>query len=247
MEIVVGVPQFNFKPLSDSKVVVLTGAGISQESGIKTFRDSNGLWEEHAIEDVASPEGFARNPDLVYRFYRARRQQLQEDSIAPNQAHKALAIFERKFKGEFLLVTQNIDDLHLRAGSKNLLPMHGELNQMRCQASEEIFSVVGDLNASTICSCCGERGNLRPHIVWFGEMPLYLTEIFQALRKCDYFFSIGTSGQVHPAASFVAEVPYDAVRIELNMEQTPVSSMFNHGIYGRAGEIVPAIFDHALV
>jgi NAD-dependent deacetylase len=242
VEIVVDAQQFNFNPSNDSIVVVLTGAGISQESGIKTFREAGGLWEEHDITEVASPEGFESNPDLVYRFYRARRQQLQEEEIVPNDAHKALSTFERKFSGEFLLVTQNVDDLHLRAGSKNLLPMHGELNKMRCQKSEEIFPVVGDLNAQTICSCCGERGNLRPHIVWFGEIPLYLTEIFQTLRRCDYFFSIGTSGQVHPAASFVAEVPYSAIRVELNLEQTPISSMFNYGIYGQASETVPQVF-----
>ncbi len=185
------------------KIVVLTGAGISAESGIQTFRAADGLWENHRVEDVASPEGFKRNPGLVQRFYNERRRKLLEPGISPNDGHLALARLEREFKGDFLLVTQNIDDLHERAGSKNLIHMHGELFKVRCLDSEKIFVWKEDITPASACPCCGKSGVLRPHIVWFGEMPLFMDRISAALEECDLFLSIGTSGNVYPAAGFV--------------------------------------------
>lgn len=154
-------------------VVVLTGAGISAESGIRTFRASDGLWENHPVEEVATPEGYYRNPALVQSFYNGRRAQLSE--VTFNAAHKALSDFEKEFDGEFLLVTQNVDDLHGRAGSQNLIHMHGELYKARCQDTEQVFSWQDDISVETPCPCCQRPGNLRPHIVWFGEMPWKLT------------------------------------------------------------------------
>ena len=177
-------------------IVVLTGAGISAESGIKTFRAADGLWENHPIDDVATPEGFERNPQLVYEFYNQRRQQLLSGQVRPNAAHSYLAKFEHEFSGKFLLVTQNVDDLHERAGSENLIHMHGELLKMRCLNSLLIFDIAEDFNFDTECRCCLSPGNLRPHIVWFGEMPLQMNKINQALESCDVFAAIGTSGNV---------------------------------------------------
>lgn len=223
-------------------VVVLTGAGISAESGIRTFRAADGLWEEHRVEDVASPDGFARDPDLVYNFYNQRRRQLVSDEIRPNAAHEALARFEEAFDGDFLLVTQNIDDLHERAGSRKLLHMHGELLKMRCMRTHQLFPTRLDFDASTSCRCCGSAGNLRPHVVWFGEMPLYMREINEALQQCDLFISIGTSGNVYPASGFYQTAKiHRAQTVELNLERTP--SSFDLHRTGPASELVPAFLD----
>ncbi|MCH2345939.1 MAG: hypothetical protein MK299_00850 [Pseudomonadales bacterium] len=154
-----------FKP--PHSAVVLTGAGISAESGIETFRAADGLWANHPVEEVATPEGFARDPQKIYDFYNQRRRQLASSEIQPNAAHAALAKFEHEFDGSFLLVTQNVDNLHERAGSKNLLHMHGELLKMRCQNSGIVFDIEKDFDFDTRCQCCGTLGNLRPHIVWF--------------------------------------------------------------------------------
>ena len=221
-------------------IVILTGAGISSESGIKTFRASDGLWEEHAIEDVASPEGFARDPVLVQRFYNQRRQQLLSDEVQANPAHFALAEFEKKFDGDFLLVTQNIDDLHERGDSQNIIHMHGELLKAHCSYSQKVFDQRSDLSVDDICPCCDTKGRLRPHIVWFGEMPLGMEEISLALRSCDLFISIGTSGNVYPAAGFVQEANhYAAHTVEVNLEPTQQQSQFKEQIYGKAGEVLP--------
>jgi NAD-dependent deacetylase len=226
-------------------IVVLTGAGISAESGIRTFRAADGLWESHRIEDVASPEGFERNPQLVHHFYNQRRQQLLSDSVRPNAAHQALARFEEQFPGKFLLITQNIDDLHERAGSRQLRHMHGELLKMRCQQSQRVFDIRMDLSFDTLCPCCGVTGNLRPHIVWFGEMPFQMPQIMQGLRQCDLFVSVGTSGNVYPAAGFhQAARDAGAHTVELNLEKT--TSHFDEHIYGPATEVVPAYFDALL-
>ncbi|EKT63994.1 NAD-dependent deacetylase, partial [Providencia burhodogranariea DSM 19968] len=158
--------------MNKMNVVVLTGAGISAESGIQTFRSSDGLWEEHRVEDVATPEGFARNPQLVQRFYNERRHQLQQDNIQPNPAHFALAKLEELLGDNFLLVTQNIDNLHERAGSKRVVHMHGELLKVRCSWSNQVLEWTGDLSPDERCHCCQFPQPLRPHIVWFGEMPL---------------------------------------------------------------------------
>lgn len=194
-------------PDSLNRIVILTGAGISAESGIRTFRGADGLWENHRLEDVATPEAFARNPELVQRFYNDRRRQLFNRDIQPNSAHQALAKLEAEFTGEVLLVTQNIDNLHERAGSQHLIHMHGELMQARCLACAQTSLLTEaetpDLDSLMPCPHCTTRGTLRPHVVWFGEMPLQLDEIYAALAQADLFISIGTSGNVYPAAGFV--------------------------------------------
>lgn len=225
------------------KIVILTGAGISAESGIKTFRDSGGLWENHAIEDVASPEGFARDPKLVYDFYNKRRAQLLSPEVSPNAAHIALAKLQNEFKGELLLVTQNVDNLHESAGSNDVLHMHGELLKMRCLRTGKIFEIESNLDAESICSCCSVKGNLRPHIVWFGEMPLYMEKIQMYLEDCDLFISIGTSAQVYPAALFVTWTKMFSKKIEVNLNDTDMSSHFNYKLTGAASEKVPELVD----
>ena len=232
----------NSRPRS---IVVLTGAGISAESGIETFRATDGLWANHPVEDVATPEGFERNPQLVYQFYNQRRRQLLSQEIRPNPAHTALARFEHEFDGEFLLVTQNVDNLHERAGSDKLLHMHGELLKMRCLNSKLIFEITEDLDFDTHCRCCRSAGNLRPHVVWFGEMPFHMNQINNALESCDLFVAIGTSGNVYPASGF-----YQTAKIrrahtwELNLEET--GSSFDTHVYGPATETVPQFFEKIL-
>lgn len=222
------------------RVVVLTGAGISAESGIRTFRGADGLWEGHRIEDVASPEGFIRDPATVYRFYNERRRQLVSPAIVPNAAHAALARLEDTLGDDFLLVTQNIDDLHKRAGSRRVLPMHGELRKTRCDACRAVPDFDDDFDHMTLCPACGRAGKLRPHVVWFGEMPLYMDEIYQALMSCDVFAAIGTSGHVYPAAGFVElAARAGAQTVEINLERSAVHSAFDDAIYGSATETVP--------
>jgi NAD-dependent deacetylase len=229
------------------RVVVLTGAGISAESGINTFRGADGLWEGHRIEDVASPEGFARDPDTVYRFYNERRRQLVQPNIQPNAAHLALAKLEAALGDDFMLVTQNIDDLHKRAGNKRLLPMHGELRKARCTKCLGIPDWHRDFDETTVCTACEEAGGLRPHVVWFGEMPLYMDDIYAELMQCNVFAAIGTSGNVYPAAGFV-EVAYQAGArsVELNLEKSLVANAFDERRYGKATEIVPQWVDEIL-
>ena len=221
-------------------VVILTGAGISAESGLGTFRDKDGLWTQYDLEDVATPQGFMRDPVLVHNFYNARRRNLVD--AEPNAAHVALAELERQWRGDFLLVTQNVDDLHERAGSHNLLHMHGELRKVRCENCGDIVAWVEDLDQETGCARCNTVGYLRPHVVWFGEMPLYMERIYAALDRCDLFISIGTSGQVYPAAGFVAEARRigRAHTVELNLEESDGHSLFDERIYGPATEVVPA-------
>ena len=222
------------------KIVVLTGAGISAESGIQTFRAADGLWENHRIEDVATPEGFARNPQLVQQFYNARRAKLFDPAIQPNQAHLALAALEVKFGENLLVITQNVDNLHERAGTKNLIHMHGELLKVRCEITQKIYDWQKDIHHEDRCACCNIRNTLRPHIVWFGEMPFEMERIYQALAECDYFISIGTSGNVYPAAGFAYEAKrYGATTVELNLEPSEVRSNFDVFFYGNATEIVP--------
>lgn len=221
-------------------IVILTGAGISAESGIRTFRAADGLWEDHKVEDVATPEAFERDPRLVHRFYNERRNQLLSESIKPNLGHLALSELEENFPGDLLLVTQNIDNLHERAGSKQLLHMHGELLNLRCKDSGAVYPVKEDSQPEDLCSCCGSSGNLRPDIVWFGEMPMFMEQIYSALEQCDLFISIGTSGHVYPAAGFVEIANASgALTVELNLEPSRVESAFDHRIYGPASEVVP--------
>lgn len=230
-----------------NSIVVLTGAGISAESGIQTFRADDGLWENHKVEDVATPEAFERNPQLVQTFYNERRRPILSGNINPNAAHKALAKLEQEFAGEFLLVTQNIDNLHECGGSKNILHMHGEVLKMRCQSSSQIFDCYGDIKLDDLCDCCGQPNNLRPHIVWFGEMPLYMDKINTALSKCDLFISIGTSGNVYPAAGFVQIAKqFGAKTLEINLEESLCATSFDDHLYGKAGEVLPIWVDDFL-
>ena len=229
------------------KVVVLTGAGISAESGIRTFRASDGLWEEHHLEDVATPEGFARDPQRVQDFYNERRRQLQQPDIQPNPAHFALAKLEAALGENFLLITQNIDNLHERAGNHNIIHMHGELLKVRCCDSGQVLNWTEDLTVDDRCYCCQFPAVLRPHVVWFGEMPLQMGDIYQALSEADYFVAIGTSGHVYPAAGFVQEAASRGVKtVELNLEPSQVESEFNENHYGPASEVVPAWVDGLL-
>ena len=222
-------------------IVVLTGAGISAESGLPTFRGNDGLWMGWRLEEVATPEAFARQPELVQRFYDLRRRQLLAREVAPNAAHRALAELERRWPGPVQIVTQNIDDLHERAGATNLIHMHGELLKARCTGCHAICAWRGDLAGAHRCPGCGGTGILRPHVVWFGEMPLELDAIFEALAACDLFIAIGTSGQVYPAAGFVEEVRRHgrAHTVELNLEPSAVNSRFAEHRRGPASEVVP--------
>jgi NAD-dependent deacetylase len=224
-------------PDRSARLVILTGAGISAESGLRTFRAADGLWEDHRVEDVATPEAFTRDPRLVQRFYNERRRQVQQ--VAPNAAHHALVRLEREWPGEVLVVTQNVDDLHERAGSRNLIHMHGELLKVRCLGCRETRAWEGDVLPDSRCPACQRPGVLRPHIVWFGEVPLELDRIGAALETCGLFAAIGTSGHVYPAAGFIALVPPGTSTLELNLEASLVSSAFEERRLGRATELVP--------
>ena len=228
-----------------SNIVILTGAGISAESGLDTFRGAGGLWAGHRVEDVATPEAFARDPTLVHAFYNARRRQLLEPSVQPNPAHMALARLDTAWSGELLLVTQNVDDLHERAGSERLIHMHGELLRARCGYCGEGRIWQDELTVETSCPGCRRSRGMRPDIVWFGEMPLALDTIFQALERCDLFVAIGTSGQVYPAAGFV-EAAASARSIEINLEPSAVGSCFHEHRAGPAGTTVPQLVEELL-
>ncbi|KAG5467854.1 hypothetical protein LSCM4_00940 [Leishmania orientalis] len=231
-------------------ITILTGAGISAESGIPTFRDSDGLWCHHRVEEVASPEAFIRNPDLVQLFYNERRRSLLLSSVEPNIAHRALARLEKQLEGrtKVVLVTQNVDNLHEWAESKNVLHMHGELLKARCSATGNVFEwrkdIVRDVDR---CPDCGLLGTLRPHIVWFGEIPLCMDEVEAILSETDIFVSIGTSGNVYPAAGFVQRAHLHGARtVELNLQEGSNSVLFQESIYGKAGDVVPAWVDQVL-
>jgi len=228
-------------------IVLLTGAGISRESGLATFRDADGIWAKVRIEDVATPAAFRADPARVQAFYNARRRQLLDPAVQPNPAHLALARLERDWSGELLVVTQNIDDLHERAGSRHVLHMHGELLKARCTACGRIVPVEEDLTPDLVCAGCDGAGTLRPHVVWFGEMPLYMPTIDQALAETDLFVSIGTSGSVYPAAGFVAQArAAGAHTIELNLEPSEGARLFDEARHGPAGIVVPAFVEELL-
>lgn len=223
-----------------SNIVILTGAGISRESGIASFRDVDGIWAKVRLEDVANPGAFARNPESVHQFYNKRRSQLLSGTIRPNDAHQALAELERRWKGNLLLITQNIDDLHERAGSANVLHMHGEILKVRCEECGEVASWTTDLSLTTNCPSCGVGSHMRPHVVWFGETPLGQREIYEALKQSHIFISIGTSGNVYPAANLVEIARRaGAHTVELNLEPSSGASYFAERIYGLATHIVP--------
>jgi NAD-dependent deacetylase len=226
-------------------IVILTGAGISAESGLATFRGPDGLWEGHRVEDVCTPEAYRRDPALVHAFYDARREKL--GTVEPNATHKALARLDAEWPGELLLVTQNVDDLHERAGSKRLLHMHGELAKGWCLRCNERFPWSGPMGENAQCPACGTTGMVRPDIVWFGEMPYLMDRIDEALRECDLFVSIGTSGAVYPAAGFVQTASYCGARtLEINLEPSLGSMMFQESRIGRAGELLPEWVDELL-
>jgi len=225
-------------------LVLLTGAGISAESGLRTFRAEDGLWEDHRVEDVATPQAFRRDPELVQRFYDERRANVM--AAEPNAAHRALARLDGEWEGELLIVTQNIDDLHERAGAKRVLHMHGEGLSAWCTACDARHRWTGTLRDDPACPGCGERA-LRPDIVWFGEMPYRMDEIFAALSRAHLFVSIGTSGAVYPAAGFVQHAKSAGARtLELNLERSQGSHGFDESRLGRASEQVPAWVEEVL-
>ena len=225
-------------------IVILTGAGVSAESGIDTFRSAGGLWERYRPEDVATPEAFARDPDLVLGFYDMRREAIQEK--LPNEAHVALARLDAEWQGELLIVTQNIDDLHERAGARRVLHMHGEHLNAWCTACDVRSPWRGPLIERPPCPACGARA-LRPDVVWFGETPYRMDEIFAALREADLFVSVGTSGAVYPAAGFVRSARDMGVRtLELNLEPSQGSAWFDDSRLGPATEVVPAWVEELL-
>jgi NAD-dependent deacetylase len=229
------------------RILILTGAGISKESGLDTFRDANGTWSKVPLEEVATPEAFARNSARVQEFYNARRRSLRNANITPNAAHRALALLERDWPGELLVITQNIDDLHERAGNRHLIHMHGELLKARCLACESASPWLDDITAESDCPACRQPGRLRPHVVWFGEMPLEIEVIQEAVAACDVFVAIGTSGVVYPAAGFVQEARRaGAHTVELNLEPSEGQSLFAERVYGPATEVVPAFVEKLL-
>jgi NAD-dependent deacetylase len=230
-----------------ASIVILTGAGISAESGLETFRGAGGLWCGHRVEDVATPEAFMRDPALVHDFYNMRRNGLLDPQIQPNAAHAALAKLESEWDGEVLLVTQNIDNLHERAGSQNLLHMHGEVLKAFCHHCHYKVNCTSDLSTTHACEKCTKTGGVRPDIVWFGEMPYHMDRIFDALANCDLFISIGTSGHVYPAAGFVAEARRaGAATVEFNLDPAQNATLFHEQIYGPAGTTLPAFVDRLL-
>jgi NAD-dependent deacetylase len=229
-----------------SPIVILTGAGISRESGLATFRDADGIWASVRIEDVATAEAFARDPARVHGFYNARRRAIADPAVVPNAAHHALVRLARAWPAPVLVVTQNVDDLHDRAGQQPLIHMHGELAKARCTACGAVRAWHGDLSTDTPCPACGARGGMRPDIVWFGEMPMAMDEIGAALAACGLFVSIGTSGNVYPAAGFVAEVRGRARTVELNLEPSSGTRLFDEAIHGPATAIVPTFVQRLL-
>jgi NAD-dependent deacetylase len=226
-------------------IMILTGAGISAESGLATFRDKDGLWEGHRVEDVACPDAFRRNPLLVHRFYNLRRAALA--TVEPNAAHFALARLQREYPGEVVLITQNVDDLHERAGSTGVIHMHGELRRVRCEHCWRGREWEGDLDAGTPCPFCARAGGMRPDIVWFGEIPKSMERIGKALDRAGIFVAIGTSGHVYPAAGFVGmAAAAGAETLEINNAGTLVSGRFERCLTGPATVQVPAWVDECL-
>jgi len=213
---------------------------------VRTFRDNGGLWEEHRMEDVATPEAFARNPELVQRFYNDRRAQMA--TVEPNKAHKALARLQRENEGSVTIVTQNVDDLHERGGATGVIHMHGELKKIRCRACASVLDWVEGCTQETQCPNCARAQVLRPHIVWFGEMPFHMDVIAEKLETCDLFISVGTSGNVYPAAGFVANVQAigRAHTVEVNLEASEGAGMFDECLHGKAGDLLPLLVEKLL-
>ncbi|WP_170446847.1 NAD-dependent deacylase [Ruegeria arenilitoris] len=226
------------------KIVILTGAGISAESGLGTFRDEGGLWAQHRIEDVATPEGFARNPALVHGFYNARR--VQAGGADPNAAHTALARLQREWPGEVVIVTQNVDSLHEAGGATGVIHMHGILSGALCTSCGHRWTAPAEMSVGEQCPACREA-TARPDIVWFGEMPYHMDQIYDHLAQAGIFAAIGTSGQVYPAAAFVHEaIAAGARTVELNLEPSVGASSFDQTLLGPATQIVPRWVDDLL-
>ncbi len=240
---------FEFMKISpDQSIVILTGAGISKESGLSTFRGHGGLWQGVRVEQVATPEAFAANPELVHDFYNARKKALLGTEIKPNDAHVALQKLEQEWPGEFTLVTQNVDNLHEAAGSKKLIHMHGELLKGRCVVCGERAVWHDDMDLTSECPNCCAVGAMRVDVVWFGEMPMHMEEIYRKLKRCDLFISIGTSGNVYPAAGFVQVASENALTqtVELNLEPSLNARQFTTGYYGPATQVVPKFVEKIL-
>lgn len=222
------------------RIVILTGAGISAESGIPTFRAADGLWENHRVEDVATPEGFARDPALVHTFYNERRQKLMSPEVAPNAAHQALGDLSQSDKADLTLITQNIDNLHERGGAHPVIHMHGELTKAWCTACDQRSPWLKSMDSASLCPLCQTKGALRVDVVWFGEVPYQMDTIELALRQADIFAAIGTSAQVYPAAGFVQLARAMGAQChEFNLEQTAASAAFDHHHFGPASQTVP--------
>ena len=220
------------------RIVILTGAGISAESGLATFRDTGGIWAEHRLEDVATPEAFARDPERVRAFYDQRRRDAR--AAMPNAAHAALARLMRAAPGRVTLVTQNIDDLHERAGAAPVIHMHGEIGRAFCAGCGHRWALEGDMLPEAACPACRQGAGVRPDVVWFGEVPHAMEEIASRLSACDLFVAIGTSGAVYPAAGFVAEARAHGARtLEINLAETETSALFDRRLTGPAGMAVP--------
>lgn len=236
------------RSMRNKRIVVLTGAGISAESGIRTFRDNDGLWENHRVEDVATPWAWTQDPQLVWRFYQARRRQLNE--VQPNPAHEALAALAESVDS-FTLITQNVDDLHERGGSPDVIHMHGQLRTLRCETSQQSEVRMEETDMSdtfATCRCCSEPSRMRPDIVWFGEMPMFMHEIYEAVDACDVFIVVGSSGHVYPAAGLVNEAKAGGAHtILVNAEPPQNADAFDETHIGKAGELLPALVDDWLV
>lgn len=230
--------------MQGKRVVVLTGAGISAESGIRTFRDHDGLWEHHKVEDVATPEAWRVHPDVVWRFYQARRRQLNE--VKPNPAHEALAQLSIGLN-HLTLITQNVDNLHERGGSVDVVHMHGQLETLRCEASGRSEVRMNDTDLGDeflLCSCCAEPARLRPDIVWFGEMPMHMEAIYAAVDACEVFVVVGSSGHVYPAADLVHVAKANGARTVLVNAEPPLNvEAFDEVHLGKAGQLLPGLVE----
>lgn len=219
-------------------IVILTGAGISAESGLATFRSENGLWNNHKVEDVATIEAYWRNPDYVHDFYNQMRPELMV--AKPNKAHLALTELQNKYSHNINIITQNVDTLHEKAGNKNVWHIHGQINQIVCMNCGHVFETWGDVSSEDICPQCNIAAMLKPNIVFFGENLLYMDKVEKLLQTCDLFISVGTSGVVYPAAGFVQVAKFaGADTIEVNLEKTSNNYLFDRHIYGKAGEVLP--------
>lgn len=223
-------------------IVILTGAGISAESGLSTFRSEDGLWNKHRVEDVATIEAFFRNPDYVHEFYNEMRPELF--AAEPNAAHKAITTLQEKYPAQISVITQNVDTLHEKAGNQNVYHIHGQINQMVCLNCGHVFESWGEFSSEDACEQCGAKAMLKPNIVFFGEDLLCMDKVDTLLRTCDLFISVGTSGVVYPAAGFVQIAKmFGADTYEFNMEQTSNNRLFDEHIYGPAGTTLPAFVE----